>query len=70
VVRATRWTWRFEDAEGRTVGGDDQEFPTQSDAEVWVGESWRALREQGAENAHLFADGERVYGPMSLRPAD
>lgn len=69
-MRSTRWTWRFEDVEGRSVEGGDTVFPTQSDAEVWIGESWRTLRAQGAENAFLDADGAPVYGPMSLRPAD
>ena len=69
-MRPTQWTWTLEDAEGRPLEGGGEVFPTQSDAEVWIGESWRALRERGAESAHLFADGARVYGPLSLRPAD
>ena len=72
-MRPTQWTWKYEDAEGRPLEGADDVaavFPTQSDAETWIGESWRELRGRGVENAHLWADGTRVYGPLSLRPAD
>ncbi|WP_432541104.1 hypothetical protein [Kineococcus sp. SYSU DK002] len=69
-MRATQWTWTYEDAEGRPVEAGGTVFPTQSDAETWIGEAWRGLREQGVENAHLWADGARAYGPLSLRPAD
>jgi hypothetical protein len=69
-VRPTQWTWTYEDAEGRAVAGDSTVFPTQADAEVWIGESWRGLREQGVENVQLWADGAKVHGPLSLRPAD
>ena len=69
-MRATQWTWTFEDAEGRPVEGGGEVFPTQADAEVWIGESWRALRERGAETAQLSADGQPFSRPLSLRPAD
>ncbi|WP_432484357.1 hypothetical protein [Kineococcus esterisolvens] len=69
-MRATRWTWTFEDAEGRPLAGGEEVFPTRADAEVWIGQNWRALRDQGAETAHLSADGRGVDGPLSLRPAD
>ena len=45
-------------------------FPTQSDAETWLGENWRELLSAGVDQVSLL-DGDRVvYGPMSLRPAD
>ncbi|WP_328295627.1 hypothetical protein OG218_23490 [Kineococcus sp. NBC_00420] len=69
-MRPTQWTWKYEDVEGRALDGDETVFPTQSDAEVWIGESWRELRARGVENAHLWADGAEVYGPLSLRPVD
>jgi hypothetical protein len=41
-------------------------FPTQSDAETWLGEQWRGLSAAGVVSATLL-DGDRVvYGPMAL----
>jgi len=45
-----------------------QDFPSQSDAESWVGEVWRDILEGGAEAVTLFEGERQVYGPMSLRP--
>lgn len=67
------WTWRYEDPSGTEValsdGPGDEVFPSQSDAESWLGENWQELLHAGVEQVTLL-DGERaVYGPMSLRPA-
>jgi hypothetical protein len=43
-------------------------FPSQADAETWVGETWRDLLAAGVEQVFLLDSGEQVYGPMSLRP--
>ena len=69
---ATTWTWRFEDAEGREVEVAEAgaSFPTQADAESWIGESWRGLRERGVDAVRLLADGEQAYGPLSLRTVE
>jgi len=66
------WSWRYEDADGTPVtpaGAPSRGFPTQSDAESWLGEEWRALLENGVEAVHLLENDQPVYGPMSLRPA-
>jgi hypothetical protein len=66
------WTWRFEQSDGSVPSGRDgrsQEFPTQSDAETWVGESWRELLADGIDQVSLLEDERVVYGPMSLKPA-
>ncbi|MFS1300730.1 hypothetical protein [Streptosporangium longisporum] len=43
-------------------------FPSQADAESWLGESWRELLDSGVEKVTLL-EGERVeYEGMSLRP--
>jgi hypothetical protein len=64
------WVWRYENAEGQTVdpqGGPAAEsFPTQADAETWIGETWRELLEAGVDAVTLLEDGREVYGPMSL----
>ena len=57
------WRWRFEDAAG---GIGSPEFPSQSDAESWVGETWRELLDAGVDAVTLFEGDREVYGPMSL----
>jgi hypothetical protein len=66
------WTWRYVDADGKDVtpeGATTTSFPTQSDAESWLGEEWRALVEAGVDAVHLREGETEIYGPMSLRPA-
>lgn len=66
------WWWRCENESGETVtpDGSDEHFPTQSDAESWVGEMWPDLLERGVAQVVLLEDGRTVYGPMSLSAAD
>ncbi len=67
------WTWRYEAADGRPVEAADhppQGFPTQADAETWLGETWRELAAAGIDQVTLLEDGTEVYGPMSLHAAD
>ncbi len=64
------WHWRLEDASGEEVVsevGGGHAFPSQSDAESWVGEIWRELLEEGVEQVTLFEGDRKVYGPMGLR---
>lgn len=66
------WTWRYENLSGTAVGAPGAAagvFPSQADAESWVGESWRELLDQGVDAVTLLRDGVEVYGPMSLHPA-
>lgn len=65
------WTWRYETLSGSTPDGQpqrSQDFPTQSDAETWIGESWRELLDAGVDQVCLLDDDHVVYGPMSLHP--
>jgi len=69
------WRWRFEDASGAEVGADGGTasgvtgFPSQSDAESWIGEVWRDLLDDGVEQVTLFEGDREIYGPMSLHAA-
>jgi hypothetical protein len=58
--------WRLTPAD-RT--GEDttppSSFPSQSDAESWLGESWRELAAAGVETATLV-EGQKVLYDMSL----
>jgi hypothetical protein len=62
--------WRLENASGDAIEAEgiaNESFPTQADAETWIGEIWRELLHAGVEQVTLFEDGREVYGPMSLR---
>lgn len=62
------WWWQLRDASGATVEptAGRQEFPTQGDAESWVGEFWPDLADEGVAAVVLFEGDREVYGPMSL----
>lgn len=57
------WRWTYDD------GGASGEFPSQAEAEAWLGESWRELLDAGARAVTLMEGDREVYGPMSLEPA-
>ena len=68
------WSWELTSDSGASApefahqptGG----FPTQADAETWVGEVWRDLLEAGIDSVSLYEDGRLVYGGMSLHPLE
>lgn len=66
------WTWTYLDADAMVMTGESlvsTGFPSQSDAETWLGEQWRELTEAGVDAVTLEHEGAVVYGPMSLRAA-
>jgi hypothetical protein len=69
-VRRVAWTGRYEDSNGADVdvaaAPTGEPFPTQSDAETWLGENWRELLSAGVDQVTLLDSGREVYGPMSL----
>jgi len=62
------WTWQLRDSDGNEVARDSAapSFPTQSDAESWLGEEWPDLLAAGVDDVVLFEGNREVYGPMSL----
>lgn len=66
------WHWCAErpgpgrPAAGRPVGPDG--FPSQGEAESWLGESYPDLLAAGVRAVSLHEGDRRVYGPMSLEP--
>jgi ribosome modulation factor len=63
------WAWRYERGNGQKGSSEGSEpFPSQSDAESWLGQSWRDLVADGVVTAVLVED-ERVEYKMSLLPA-
>jgi hypothetical protein len=64
------WTWTYFDADATVMTGEalvTTGFPSQSEAESWLGEQWRELAEAGVEAVTLEHEDAVVYGPMSLR---
>ena len=67
------WTWQFETADGTLVpsrGVPKETFPSQGDAESWLGENWRDLLAGGVDRVTLLEENRVEYGPMSLRPEE
>ena len=67
------WSWQYLTAEGVVVAelpdtSMATEFPSQSDAETWIGEVWQTLLDAGIEQVLLLEEDRIVYGPMGLRP--
>jgi len=63
------WQWRYLDDDGTVLEpeGVPPQWPSQADAESWIGETWRPLLEAGVGQVILLEDEREVYGPMSLR---
>ncbi|MFI9272519.1 hypothetical protein ACIGXM_17595 [Kitasatospora sp. NPDC052896] len=61
------WTWRYEAADGTVItpAAGTEEFAGQSDAESWIGESWKQLLADGVERVTLLEDEQKIY-TMSL----
>jgi hypothetical protein len=69
------WTWIYQNEDGSPADALPPEavltpFPSQSDAETYIGESWQALIEGGVSAVTLYEDDHEAYGPMSLKPAE
>ncbi|MBA3248917.1 MAG: hypothetical protein H0T66_01080 [Geodermatophilaceae bacterium] len=63
------WIWRYEDEQGGVVEGPAAPgFDNRSDAESWLGETWRELGQAGVHQVTLLEGDRVVYGPMGLDP--
>jgi hypothetical protein len=68
MAAATTWTWRFEDAEGASMGDPASEiFASRADAESWIGESWPDLAASGVARVQLLGAGAPVGSRLVLR---
>jgi len=64
------WRWRYENANGDEVANPPlprEVFPSQADAESWLGENWHELLEAGIEQVALLDEDRVEYAAMSLR---
>ncbi|GIG27439.1 hypothetical protein [Cellulomonas marina] len=67
MVARPQWEWHLHDAEGRLLERPVSPiFTTQYDAEVWLGEHWRALSEQGVVDARLVHEGRQASPTVQL----
>jgi hypothetical protein len=67
------FTWRYESPDGTPITSAELptgSFPSQADAETWVGETWRELLAGGVDQVSLLRDDDVVYAGMSLRPME
>ena len=66
------WSWELLDAQRHPVAGAPRggTFPSQSEAESWLGEEWRDLLDAGVDTVTLREGEMVVYGPMSLQPME
>lgn len=63
------YTWQFCDNDGQAIpdlGLAGVAFPTQADAESWLGSEWPTLADAGVGSVTLLLGDSVVYGPMSL----
>jgi hypothetical protein len=65
------WVWVYLDRAGNPAAqlpaaAVSTGFPTQSDAENYIGESWRELLDGGVDAVSLYEGDRFVYGPMAL----
>lgn len=63
--------WRYESSDGAELStlpaqASTESFPSQGDAETWIGLTWQELLAGGIDQVTLLEDGRVVYGPMSL----
>lgn len=66
------WQWRYQSGGNPTSGPEgpvSEEFPSQSDAESWLGEQWRELLAAGVDEVVLEENG-RVEYTMPLRAVE
>lgn len=64
------WRWTTEPTEiaDAEALGLEQRFPSQGEAESWLGEFYPELMDGGVRAVTLYEVDRRVYGPMSLEP--
>ena len=70
----TEWHWRSGRPAGSVRAGSahrplgPERFPTQGEAESWLGETYLDLLASGVSAVSLYEGDRLVYGPMGLEP--
>ena len=60
--------WRWEGDRDPGDGSLDVTFPSQAEAETWLGEFYPDLLDRGVRAVSLREADRLVYGPMALEP--
>lgn len=65
------FSWRYETSDGADLTAlpevaSTESFPSQGDAESWIGLTWRELLAAGVDQVSLLEDDRVVYAAMSL----
>jgi hypothetical protein len=60
--------WHWEGDRDPGDGSLDQTFPSQGEAETWLGEFYPDLLDRGVRSVSLREADRLVYGPMVLEP--
>jgi hypothetical protein len=61
-------TWRWVGEPISSEVGLNRTFPTQGEAETWIGECYPDLLDKGVRSVSLYEEDRLVYGPMRLEP--
>lgn len=67
------WKWTFQNSAGEVVNPaavTAETFDSQAEAEAWLGEEYPSLVDHGVDDVVLFEGDTKIYGPMSLHPAN
>lgn len=62
------WVWKCVDESGHELeaAGMDASFPSQEEAEAFLGGIWADLLDEGVSAVSLYREETLVYGPMAL----
>ncbi len=61
------YTWKLRGPAGEELR-ETEPFPSQGEAEAWMGAHWSDLLDEGGESVSLMSDGKVLY-EMGLREA-
>ncbi len=60
--------WRWIPDREPDAGVQPRTFPSQGEAETWLGEFYPELLATGVQSVSLYEEDRLVYGPMNLGP--
>jgi hypothetical protein len=68
VTTGAAWAWTFLDSAGTVLDQPiSPAFGNRFDAELWLGEHWRHLAEQGVASVRLLNHGQAAAADLPLR---